>query len=298
MLLSSAQIFAETVTISADRYRLKIDNNVEVEALKVPASDVTTTLSAGMYVRWTLWDEEILCDFDISSIPQNALITKVDFEYNVQSITGPAMLTSVKIYRNTREWSGIPKYNHFTYTPWPQEDILFQENDIAAGIRTVTASGNFKNLVQGWIDIPSSNKGIILTNNPAHYTYRIDVSTVKIIVEYTTGVTPDDPDGKDFKVTPLLSYFAAYAEENVLITNQSGIHGRVGTSEYGDVTVEGFSSVKGDIYSGGDLTARNYCSVDNTDDVSGVIKEQTPTLEFNPGCTHDDVVYGGDIHRQ
>ena len=87
MVLSSVHIFAETVTISADRYRLKIDNNVEAEPLKVPASDVTTTLPAGMYVRWTLWDEEILCDFNVSSIPQNAEITRVDFEYNVQTIT-------------------------------------------------------------------------------------------------------------------------------------------------------------------------------------------------------------------
>ncbi len=104
-----------------------------------------------------------------------------------------------------------------------------------------------------------------------------------------------------------MSYFAAYAEENVLITNQSGIQGRVGTSENGDITVQDFSSVKGDVYSGGDcyvrssatvtgdLTARNNCIVDNTDDISGVINEQTPTLEFNPDYTHDDVEYGRGI---
>ncbi len=78
ILLSPVFLLAETVSLNATRYRLHIVNNAEQPAQKLLPADVTP-LPAGLYQRWTAYDAEILCDFDLSVIPTDATITNVSF---------------------------------------------------------------------------------------------------------------------------------------------------------------------------------------------------------------------------
>ena len=290
LLLIGFNLDAETITINATRYKLRIYENVQDPPLKVESSDTTTELPSGMYVRWSTYDAEILCDFNVSALPGNAVINSVDFEYKVTNIQGSAYYTIIKAFKNTRDWIGIPQYNDLGNTPWPQEDLLVTESNIFTGWRTFPQNNNFKSLVQEWISNPSSNKGIILANEAYYWGYWIDVSCVRLIVNYTSETV--EPETADFKVVPLLSNFAAYATNGIQMYFQTLIQGLAGTNESGDFELEVYSSVMGDVYCGGnayvlssstlkgDLTARGTITKDTYSDITGITHEETPTLNF------------------
>jgi hypothetical protein len=115
--IASFPISADTITIYPNKYRLEIKNYVQSPGLKVYASDSTTQLPAGFWKRYVGigWSREILCDFNLSGIPENATITSVKFNYFIDSVRNPPYTVyydhNIVIYKNTRAWSGTPQYN-------------------------------------------------------------------------------------------------------------------------------------------------------------------------------------------
>ncbi|MCP4709644.1 MAG: DNRLRE domain-containing protein, partial [Planctomycetes bacterium] len=138
-------------------------------------------LAAGGY------DAEILCDFDMSVLPEGVTINSVDFEYNVSSANGGPH--PVKLYENTRAWSGTPSYNEFGTTPWPGSDLIVEETASGNGWHNFTGNANMENLIEGWLANPSSNLGVILTDAPNYWGWEIQVSGVRLLIDFTPVVT-------------------------------------------------------------------------------------------------------------
>ena len=49
------------------------------------------------------WDGEIMCDFNVTSIPKNSMINSDILNFTVQSLHGGYNHT-VQVYKNTRDW--------------------------------------------------------------------------------------------------------------------------------------------------------------------------------------------------
>ncbi len=173
---------ADEVTIYATRYKLRIYNYSEESGAQYdPTSQ--TAVPIGMYSRPSGYDAEILCDFDLSGIPAGAAINSVDFGYNVSSVSGGPH--PVKVFENTRSWSGTPTYNTFGNTSWPSSDLLVQETASGTGWHDFTGNANMKSLVEGWLASPSSNRGLVLTDVPNYWGWEIDVTRARFVVDYT-----------------------------------------------------------------------------------------------------------------
>ena len=185
-------VFATTDTIYATRYALRIINSQE-DAGRQESPTSEDTIRAGEWTRGPAYyyDSEVLLDFDLSDIPSGATIDSVDFGYKVQSLTSdPSQTNWVRLYKNTRAWSGIPKYYDLdSSTAWPGGDLLETDTCDTTGWHDFISSSNFKSLVEGWLDDESSNKGVILTNMTYYQDWYINNSRARIIVHHTGGVT-------------------------------------------------------------------------------------------------------------
>jgi len=289
LLLCAAMTHAETAVIPSSRYRLEIKNNVQSPPLKVLPSDSTTRITAGYHRRWSVWDAEVLCHFDLSSIPSDAVISHVSLSVKVASVQNcPEHLRIVEIYKNTRSWSGTPVYNDLGYTGWPSTDLLINDNYVPVGRRHYPQNAELRALVQEWRANPSSNKGLIYTCAPSHYTYYIKISAVDLLVEYET-VGPPQPV---LKVMPLLDYHALYGVEGVTLEEISSVTGDIGASFLAPIVLGQNSAVWGDVYSGADLSLGYYAGIYGDATASGTINLQseaeitgyrrplTPVLQF------------------
>lgn len=172
---------AETVTINSTRYKLRVYNHQEDAGIQYSPSD-KTTIPVGMYDRPSGYDAEILCNFDLSPIPEGATINSVSLSYSVNSISGGTH--PVVFFKNTRSWTGTPQYNALGNTPWPSSDLLVSETCDATGVRNFPSNANLISMVNEWISNTSDNHGIIVTNTPNYFAYNIDVSKVSLVIDY------------------------------------------------------------------------------------------------------------------
>lgn len=294
--IASFPISADTITIYPNKYRLEIKNYVQSPGLKVYASDSTTQLPAGFWKRYVGigWSQEILCDFNLSGIPENATITSVNFNYFIDSVRNPPYTVyydhNIVIYKNTRTWSGTPQYNDLGSQAWPEADSVIMDNrlTVARGWRNFPDNQKCKTLVQGWLSNPSSNKGLVITNNAFHETYYVKISKVRMTVSYTLP-----PAQVSLKVVPSISYFALYARNGIYLQDQSRVlYGAVGTDSNASIELRPSAIVKGDVYSGrdvllngysktyGDVTAQGWVSKLTGAYISGFKRDTTPVPYF------------------
>ncbi len=262
---------ADEATIYATRYKLRIYNVDQDAGQKLDPSS-TTPQPCGMYLRPSTYDSEILCDFDISVVPGDADIISVDFGYHVSYIT--AGTHYVKIYKNTRSWSGTPQYNDLGTTAWPGSDLLASETCDGTGWRNFNSSANFKSLIEGWLNTSSSNKGIIITNNPNAEPYEISVIRVRLIITYNPNHKPTG------------------GNDAVTVNEDVNYPFKTTDFTYNDVDGDPFSGIKiKSLETGGDL---EYNGSNVTDEMS--VPDVT-RLVFKPSLNGNGTPYATFTHQ-
>jgi len=149
LLMCAAMARAEKAVIPSTRYRLEIKNNTQSPPLEVPPSDSTTEITAGYHRRWSIWDAEVLCRFDLSAIPSDAVISHVSLSVKAASVQNcPEHLRIVEIYKNSRSWDGTPVYNDLGYTGWSSADLLISDNQVPEGWRHYPQNAELRAPVQ------------------------------------------------------------------------------------------------------------------------------------------------------
>ncbi len=103
-------VSADQVTIYATRYKLRQYADADDQA----GSENTTSTAAqpcGMFHQYSgvQWDSEILCDFDLSGIPNGSTIDYVDYGYNVFATS--VGTDNVEIFVCNRAWTAPVTYD-------------------------------------------------------------------------------------------------------------------------------------------------------------------------------------------
>lgn len=153
----------------------------------VPTSESPPNL--GRYQRHnSLWCSEVLCNFDMTGI--FGTITNAALKFTVGGYNTGTGFVDVDLKEQNKtapeSWSNPPQYDDFAYTAWDTElsDVPLIR-DAGEYIISDTAD-NIKNLVQNWINTPSSNWGMILGRNDLYFSYyQTSISDVTLLL---TGV--------------------------------------------------------------------------------------------------------------
>lgn len=232
MFVLMGDVFAETKTIYATRHKLRIYNNASDQAQALTPSS-TAEQPVGMYSRISAayYNSEILCDFDISVIPGDAVIQNVDFQYDV-SYYPLSVTNNVGIYECNQNWTAPILYNDFSLNGWG--DQFANQVCSSTGWNGWNNNGNLKTYINSWISNSSNNRGIVLTNNVNH-TSEMKVRQIRLVIDYlipypTITSQPSDKsvnegDGVTFNVT------ASDATTYKWRTNSSGPWTDIGTNQ-------------------------------------------------------------------
>lgn len=188
IMLSVFHVSATETTIYATRYKLRKFNYVDDAAeLLVPSS--TTAQPVGMNIRYTdSYDSEILCVFDLSVIPAGATINNVDFGYNVSALSAGTDL--VEIFVCNRDWTPPVQYEDLGGLGDGAWSIsLANQTCSATGWNGWNDNATLRSLVEDSL-ATSEEVQIVLTNNPAHFSYEISVTRARLVIDWTSANTP------------------------------------------------------------------------------------------------------------
>lgn len=175
--LCSLVLHAETVLVSGDRYAL---DKVDWNGTTYQKNGMT---KVGAYIRTgsVAYDYETLCDFSLDAVDGDVLnaVLKVKLAGGECGIDDVISLFE----QNKRDFDrDTVCYNSFDYTQWTHELASIAANQSLYGWVEFQSSA-LTAVVQGWIDQPSTNNGLLLTANLYHFDYSINIEDVVLELE-------------------------------------------------------------------------------------------------------------------
>jgi hypothetical protein len=117
-------------------------------------------------------DQSVLIKWDVSAVPKGSLVTAATITVNVTNTTPD----TYNIYEMKRNWAeGQANWtNYTTASAWQTagasgandraSEVLGTMTSTATGLKTFTLNWFGRALVQRWIDVPSTNFGLVLQN--------------------------------------------------------------------------------------------------------------------------------------
>lgn len=260
---------ATQTTIYATRYKLRQYNSAD-DATSSENTTSTTEQPCGMYVRPGTYSSEILCVFDISTIPNGSTIDYVDFGYNVSATT--AGTDAVEIFVCDRTWTAPITYDDLG-AAWTIS--IASETCNTTGWNGWDNNATLKSLVEDSL-ATSEEIQIALTNDPQFYGNEMGVTRVRLVIDYTT--TNNSPTGGNDTKTIL--------EDNTTATFQTS------DFTYSDTDSDPFAGIKiKSLETVGDL---EYSSVDVVDETAYATMTN---LIFKPASDANGTSYASFTHQ-
>lgn len=178
-----------TTWITCDIYKLEVVNTT------VSTYSKNTAMDVGAFARPSSYTKEILCDPDLTGIPDGSTITSAAIEYRVTSNSMFGVVNyNMSAWNNDKNsWTDTPSTEPDYNTPfgtimsWAdliEEDSKTWNNSTSIGTYEMDASSTLDDLVQDWIDGVENQWGFVVAMDSQYYNAYVTIDQIRLKVVY------------------------------------------------------------------------------------------------------------------